>query len=153
LVAARDKAAAERDQAVRRADDATAKLAARDAADAKALEAWQLLDAGKRDVAAKRIADLATAPLSKLDRDVRASGARQAELVQVDAALKSAAAAARAGRFGDAVTTLEAALTLQGAAPRLPDVHYQLALAQMKLNVLDKAVTHLQAAVDGGVAD
>jgi len=153
LVAARDRAATERDQAVRRADDATGKLAARDAADAKALEAWNLLETGKRDAAAKRLAELANAPLSKLDRDVLATRAKQAELVQVDAALKSAGIASRAGRFGEAVTTLEAALTLQGAAPRLPDVHYQLALAQMKLGALDKAVTHLQAAVDGDVGD
>src|SRR5215469_9767216 len=44
LVAARDRAAGERDQAVRRADDLAATVKARDAADAKALEAWQLLD-------------------------------------------------------------------------------------------------------------
>ena len=153
LVAARDRAATERDQAVRRADDASAKLAARDAADAKALEAWHLLETGQRDAAAKRLAELAAAPLSKLDHDVLATRAKQAELVQVDAALKAAGTAYRAGKFGEAATTLEAALTLQGAAPRLPDVHYQLALAQMKLNMLDKAVPHLQAAVDGGVAD
>ncbi|HEY1818266.1 MAG TPA: tetratricopeptide repeat protein [Kofleriaceae bacterium] len=153
LVATRDRATTERDQAVRRADEATAKLAARDAADAKAIEAWQLLDAGKRDAASKKLAELANAPLSKLDRDVLATRAKQAELVQVDAALKSASAASRAGRFGEAATTLENALTLQGAGPRLGDVHYELALALLKQNAVDKAVPHLQAAVDADVAD
>jgi tetratricopeptide (TPR) repeat protein len=153
LVSTRDRAATERDQAVRRADEATAKLAARDAADAKAFDAWQLLEAGKRDAASKKLAELANAPISKLDHDVLATRAKQAELVQVDAALKSASAAVRAGRFADAATTLENALTLQGAAPRLGDVHYQLALALLKQNALDKAVPHLQAAVDADVAD
>jgi tetratricopeptide (TPR) repeat protein len=153
LVATRDRATTERDQAVRRADDASAKLAARDAADAKAIEAWQLLDAGKREAASKKLAELANAPLSKLDRDVLATRAKQAELVQVDAALKSASAASRAGRFGEAATTLENALTLQGAGPRLGDVHYALALALLKQNSVDKAVPHLQAAVDAEVAD
>ncbi|HEY1549215.1 MAG TPA: tetratricopeptide repeat protein [Kofleriaceae bacterium] len=153
LVTERDRAVTERDTATRGLTDATGKLAARDAADAKALDAWQLLEAGKRDVATKRLAELANAPLPKLERDMLATRAKQAELVQVDAALKSASTAYRAGKFADAATTLEAALTLQGAAPRLGDVHYQLALAQMKLNLLDKAVVHLQAAVDAAVAD
>jgi tetratricopeptide (TPR) repeat protein len=153
LVGDRDRAAAERDQAVRRADDLAAAAKARDAADAKALEAWQLLEAGKRDAAAKRLAELANAPLSKLDRDVLAARAKQGELVQVDAALKSAAAAARAGRLAEAATTLENALALQGAGPRLGDVHYQLAMAQLKLGALDKAVPHLQAAVDADVVE
>ncbi|HEX4453159.1 MAG TPA: tetratricopeptide repeat protein [Kofleriaceae bacterium] len=153
LVAARDRAATERDTAARGLSDATGKLAARDAADAKAVDAWQLLEAGKRDAAAKRLAELANAPLPKLERDMLAARAKQAELVQVDAALKSAGIAYRTGKFAEAATTLEAALTLQGAAPRLGDVHLQLALSQLKLGVLDKAVVHLQAAVDAGVAD
>ncbi len=153
LVGARDRAATERDQAVRRADDLAATAKARDSADAKALDAWQLLEAGKRDAATKRLAELANAPLSKLDRDMLAARAKQAELVQVDAALKTASAAYRAGRFAEAATTLEGALALQGAAPRLGDVHYQLALAQLKLGLLDKAALHLQAAVDADVGD
>jgi tetratricopeptide (TPR) repeat protein len=153
LVAARDRAVTDRDAATRGLNDATAKLAARDAADAKALDAWQLLEAGKRDAATKRLGELANAPLPKLERDMLAARAKQAELVQVDAALKSAGIAYRAGKFAEAATTLEAALTLQGAAPRLGDVNYQLALAQIKLGVLDKAVVHLQAAVDAAVAD
>jgi tetratricopeptide (TPR) repeat protein len=153
LVGARDRAASERDQAVRRADDLAATAKARETADAKALDAWQLLEAGKRDAATKRLAELANAPLSKLDRDMLAARAKQAELVQVDAALKTASTAYRAGRFADAATTLEAALALQGAAPRLGDVHYQLALAQLKLGLLDKAAVHLQAAVDVDVSD
>src|SRR5262249_37304077 len=82
LVSARDRAAAERDTATKRADDATAKLAARDAADAKAWDAWQLLEAGKRDDAQKKLADLAApnTPVSRFDREVLAQRAKQAEM-------------------------------------------------------------------------
>lgn len=153
LIAERDRTAADRDRAVRKADDLAAAAKAREDADARALDAWQLLEAGKREAAAKQLAGLSGAPLSPLDRTVLAAHAKQAELVEVDAALKSAATAMRASRFADAAATLDAALTLQGAGPRLPDVHYQLAMAQIKLGTVDKALVHLQAAVAGDVGE
>jgi len=153
LVTARDHAAADRDSAAKRADDATTKLAARDAADAKAWEAWQLLEAGKRDDATKRLTELAHAPLSHFDREVLAARAKQAEMMQVDAALKAANAAFKSGRFGEVVVTLEGALTLQGAAPRVPEMHYLIGLAELKANEVDKAVAHFQAAVAGDVGE
>jgi tetratricopeptide (TPR) repeat protein len=153
LVTARDRAAAERDSAAKRADDTTTKLAAREAADAKAWEAWQLLEAGKRDDAAKRLTELTTAPLSHFDREVLAARAKQAEMMQVDAALKAANAAFKSGRFSEVVVTLEGALTLQGAAPRVPEMHYLIGLAELKANEVDKAVTHFQAAVAADVGE
>ena len=70
LVEAADRATTERDAAVRRADDATAKTAGRDAADAKAWDTWQLLVAGKRDDAAKHLTELQGAPLSRFEHEV-----------------------------------------------------------------------------------
>ena len=151
LIGERDKAAGERDQAVRRADDAAGKLAAREAADAKALAVWQLFDAGKRDEAQKQLAALGG--LSKLDADVLAARAKDAQLVQVDVALKSAAAASRAGKLGEAIATLEGALALQGAAARAGELHYQIATAELKLKALDKAAQHFQAAVAADVSE
>ncbi len=153
LAEERDHAMTERDAAVRRADEATARTTARDAADAKAWETWQLLEAGKRDDAVKHLADLEKAPLSKFEHEVLVARARQAELMQVDAALKTGANAFKAGHYNDVVTTLEAALALQGAAPRAPEMHYLIGLAELKSNELAKAVTHLQAAVAGDVAE
>ena len=126
VVGARDRAATDRDAAVRRADEANGKLAARDAADAKAWDAWQALEAGKNDDAAKKLAELKAAPLSKFEHEVLAARAKQAEMMQVDAAMKAANTAFKAGRYGEVVVTLESALNLQGrgaarAGDPLPD--------------------------------
>jgi tetratricopeptide (TPR) repeat protein len=153
VVSARDRAATDRDAAVRRADEANAKLAARDAADGKAWEAWQLLEAGKRDDATKRITELKTAPLSRFEHEVLAARAKQAEMMQVDAALKAAAMSSRAGKLGEVVVTLEGALNLSGAAPRAGEIHYQIGVAQLRANDVDKAVIHLAAAVEADGVD
>jgi hypothetical protein len=151
LVAERDRVASERDTAVRRADEALKKTAARDAADAKALDAYQLLEAGKREDAAKKLVELQGAPLSKFERSVLETKAKQAEVVQIDLALKSAAASFKAGRHGDVVAPLEAALALDPSGPRAPLMHYYLGVAASKANAFDSAIAHLQAAVDGNV--
>jgi tetratricopeptide (TPR) repeat protein len=153
VVSARDRAASDRDTAVRRADEANAKLAARDAADAKAWDTWQALEAGKKDDALKKLADLKAAPLSKFDHEVLAARAKQAEMMQVDAAMKAANTAFKAGRYGEVVVTLESALNLQGAAPRVPEMHYLIGLAHLRANEIDKAVPQLETAVGGDVGD
>ena len=153
VVSARDRAATDRDAAVRRADEANAKLAARDVADGKAWDAWQQLEAGKRDDATKRISELKTAPLSRFEHEVLAARAKQAEMMQVDAALRAAATSAKAGKFGEVVVTLEGALNLSGAAPRAGEIHYQIGVAQLRASDVDKAVIHLVAAVEADVID
>ncbi len=153
VVSARDRAATDRDAAVRRADEANAKLAAREAADGKAWDAWQQLEAGKRDDAMKRINELKAAPLSRFEHEVLAARAKQAEMMQVDAALKSAANASKSGKFGEVVVMLEGALNLSGAAPRAGEIHYQIGMAQLHANDVDKAVTHLEAAVSTDTSD
>ena len=151
LVGARDRAATERDAADRRAIDATAKTVAREAADAKALAAWQLLEAGKRDEAAKRMAELAGAPLSRFERDVLAARAKQAEAMQADTALKTAIAALKAGRNAEVVATLEPALASGGS--RAPEMQYLIGVAHARAGELDKAIAPLQAAANADVAD
>jgi len=153
VVSSRDRAAADRDVAVRRADEANGKLAARDAADAKAWDAWQLLEAGKKDDAAKKLVDLKQAPLSKFEHEVLSARAKQAEMMQVDAALKAANTAFKAAKYGEVVVTLEGALNLQGATPRVPEMHYLIGLAHLRANEVDKAVPQLEAAVTGDVAE
>lgn len=151
LIAERNRVATERDTAVRRADEATKKTAARDVADAKAWEAYQLLEAGKRDAAAKKLVELHGAPLSKFERTVLETKAKQAEVVQIDLALKTAPVSFKAGRHADVVPQLEAALALDPKGPRAPLIHYYLGVAASKAGALDTAATHLQAAVDGNV--
>jgi len=153
LVASRDRVIAERDSAVRRADEATAAASARDAADAKAWETYQLLEGGKRDAAAKKLSELQAAPLSKLDRELLAHRAKQAEGLQVEAAIKGAMASFKSGRHAEAVAPLAQALALDPTGPRAPEVHYLLGVAHAKANALDQAIVHLQAAVSGNVAE
>ena len=151
LVAENTRVATERDAAVRRADEAIKKVTAREAGDVKAWDAYQLLEAGKRDQAAKKLVELQGAPLSQFERTVLETKAKQAEVVQIDLALKGAATAFKAGRHGDAVPSLEAALALDPQGPRAPLMHYYLGVAASKAGALDGAITHLQAAVDGNI--
>src|SRR5512139_2212686 len=134
VVAERDRIATERDTAVRRAEEAIKKTVARDGADA-----------------AKKLVELQGAPLSKFERTVLETKAKQAEVVQIDLALKGAAAAFKAGRHADVVAPLEAALALDPQGPRAPLMHYYLGVAASKAGTLDAAIVHLQAAVDGNV--
>jgi tetratricopeptide (TPR) repeat protein len=151
LVGDRERTISERDAAVRRADEALARLAARDAADTKAAEAYALLDAGKRDLAAKKLAELGNAPISKLDRGVLDARARAADVMQVDATLKAVSAAFKTGKHADMIGPLETALTLESQGSRAAQMHYYLGVAYAKTAVLDKSIEHLQAAVDANV--
>lgn len=151
LIADRDRVAGERDAAAQHSKKVTEQLAARDLADVKAWEAYQLLETGKREEAAKKLAELSSAPLSKFERHVLEARAKQAEVMQVDAALKGAVAAFKAGRHGDVIVPLEAAVLLETVGPRASLMHYYLGVAYSKAAQLEKAIAHLQQAVDGDV--
>jgi len=150
LGAARDQAVTERDTAVRRADEALARAVGREAADTRAWEIYQLLEAGQRGEAATRLDALRDQPLSRLDRAVLTTRIRDAQTTEIDAALKSAAAAIKAGRPGEVVKPLEAALANEPSGPRAAMMHYFLGVAYARTD-LDKAGTHLQAAIAGDV--
>jgi tetratricopeptide (TPR) repeat protein len=150
LGAARDQAITERDAAVRRADDALSRAVAREAADTKAWEVYQLFEAGQRADAAAKLAALRDQPLSRTERAALAARVHDTQVLEVDAALKSAAAAVRAGRPAEAMKPLEAALASDPAGSRAALIHYYLGVAYARTE-LDKALTHLQAAVAGDV--
>jgi tetratricopeptide (TPR) repeat protein len=147
LSAGRDTARKERDAAVRRADDATAKLAAREQAESRAWEVYELLEANKRAEATKKLDELAALPLSKTERAILAARAHEVQVMEVDAALKSAAAAFKAGRHADVIASLEAALVGEPAGARASAMHYFLGVAYAKTAQLDKAITHLTDAL------
>ena len=153
LVAAHDRAVADRELAVRRADDATHTLAARDAADAKAAEAWDLLGKGDRAGAAARLAQLADAPLGKVTRAALDARAADAQVEGGEAALKAAVAAFKSGRFGEVVGPLEAALANEPAGPRAAAMHYYVGVVAAKGGERDKAIAQLSAALAGDVAE
>jgi len=150
LTIARDQAVGERDAAVRHAEDATVRAVAREAADNKAWEVYQLLEAGKRGEAIAKLDALREQPLSKTERAVLAARVHDTQVMEVEAALKAAAAAFKAGRPGDVIRPLEAALTGEPPGPRAATIHYYLGVAYARTE-LDKAIAHLQAAIAGDV--
>ena len=150
LTFARDQAIGERDAAVRRSDEATVRAVAREAAGTKAWEVYELLEAGKRGEAVAKLDALRDQPLTKTERAVLAARVHETQVMEVDAALKAAAAALKAGRPADVIRPLEAALTAEPPGARAALIHYYLGIAYAKTE-LAKAIAHLQAALAGDV--
>src|SRR5262245_38709689 len=139
----------ERDAAVRRADEAAARTAAREQADAGAWEVYQLLEAGKRAEAERKLASLGELPLSRTERAILAARAHEVQVMAVEASLKAAAAALKAGRHTEVIAPLEAALVGEPTGTRAVLARYYLGVAYAKAGQLEKAISHLQVAVDG----
>ena len=150
LTAARDRAVVERDVAVRHADEAAQRAVLREAADNKAWEIYQLLEVGKRNEAVAKLDALRDQPLSRTERAVLAARVHETQVMEVDAALKAAVASFKAGRPGDVIRPLEAALTGEPPGARAATIHYYLGVAYARTEI-DKAISHLQAAIAGDV--
>lgn len=151
LVEARDHAVKERDDAFHRADDLTAKATAREQADTRAWEVYQLLEAGKRREATAKLDALGALPLSRTERAILAARAHETQVMEVDAALKAATAAFKAGRYADVIAPLEAALVGEPSGARAASMRYFLGIAYAKAGTLDKAIAYLDAALAGDV--
>jgi tetratricopeptide (TPR) repeat protein len=151
LVEARDHAVKERDGAVKRADELTAKVTARDEADTKAWEIYQLLEAGKRTEASRQLAAIHNLKLSRTERAVLAARAHETQVMEIDIAIKNAQASFKTGRYQDVIKPLEAALASEPHGSRAAHMRYYLGIAYAKAGTLDTAVSYLQAAVDADV--
>lgn len=152
LVAARDRARAERDVATRRADELTAELAARDEAAARAHAYWQLLDEGRRDEAIARYAELAAAPLTPTERAVFAAREKQARAEVADAGYLAGLEAFRAGRHAEAIPLLERALGYEADdGPRAAQMRYYLGVARLKTGAPADGAKQLELALAGGI--
>jgi tetratricopeptide (TPR) repeat protein len=149
LASSRDRARKELDLAVKRADDATAKLAAREAAEQSAWEVHELLAAGKRAEATAKLAAADKLPLSRTERAVLAARAHEVQVMEVESALKAAVAAFKAGRHADVIAPLEAALVGEPDGARSASMRYYLGIAYAKGGQLDKAIAQLTAALAG----
>jgi tetratricopeptide (TPR) repeat protein len=152
LVDAGDRAKVDAAAATRRADEAVASVAARQAADARAWEIYQLIEQGKRAEATEKLAASGGVALSRTERAILAARVHEPRVPDVDAVLKAATASFRAGRYPEVIAPLEAALVGEPAGARAASMRYFLGIAYSKTGPLDKAVTYLQAAVDAGVA-
>jgi tetratricopeptide (TPR) repeat protein len=153
LVDARDRAATERDVATKRADDATAKLAAHTDAEAKVWEVYELLETGKRADAKAKLAALAALPLTRTERAVLDARAHESQVSEVEGALKAAAASFKAGRYNDVIAPLTAALATEPAGTRASQMRYYLGVAYAKANDLDKSIAMLTAVTDADQED
>ncbi|HSN28629.1 MAG TPA: hypothetical protein VLT45_20225, partial [Kofleriaceae bacterium] len=101
-----------------------------------------------RDTAVKR-ADAADAALAA----EKSTAAKAAAASAVDNQIKAATAALRAGRTNDVITPLEKALEQEAPGARAAEMHYLVGMAYSKGNSLDKAISHLAAAVNADVAE
>jgi len=101
-----------------------------------------------RDAAVKRAA-AADATLAA----ERTAAAKAAAASAVDNQVKAAASALRAGRTNDVIAPLEKALEQEPAGARAAEMHYLVGMAYSKGNALDKAISHLAAAVNADVAE
>jgi tetratricopeptide (TPR) repeat protein len=128
LVGARDQAVTERDAADAKAAQANARLARREA-DARTAEA--------KAVEAKAAPKAAAAP----------------ESARADLAIQNARASFKAGRFGEAIGPLDAALATQPPGARAAELHYLLGIARAKAGELDTAIAHLETALAANVPD
>ncbi len=153
LIESRDRATTERDAATKRADDATAKLAARVDAEGRAWDVYQLLETGKRADAKAKLAALAGLPLSHTERVVLDARAHESQVSEVDAALKAAAASFKAGRYAEVVAPLGTALAAEPAGPRASQMRYYLGVAYAKAGELDKSIAMLTAVTDADQED
>jgi tetratricopeptide (TPR) repeat protein len=149
LSRALDAAERDRELAVRGADEASARTAARAQADDRAWEVYQLLEAGKRVEAEGKLAALRDLPLSRTERALLAARAHEVQVMAVAAALKAAAASFKAGRHAEVIAPLEAALVSEPAGERAVLMRYYLGVAYAKASQLEKAIAHLEAAVGG----
>ncbi|HEY4178906.1 MAG TPA: tetratricopeptide repeat protein [Kofleriaceae bacterium] len=147
LLAARDTALKERDLATKRADAADTKLAVREKTDAAAWDVYNLLEAGKRKDAVAKLDAIPDGTLSRTERAVLAARAHETAIMEVEAALKTANANFRAGRYTEIIGPLEAGLINEPTGPHAAAMHYLLGVSYAKNNDLDKAVPHLRAAV------
>jgi tetratricopeptide (TPR) repeat protein len=151
LVEARDHAIGERRLAVERAELLTTQAAAREAAELRAWEVYQLLESGKRGEATAKLAALHDQPLSRTERAVLAARAHETQVMEVDAAIKAATAAFKAGKHADVIAPLEAALAGEPSGARAAAMRYFLGVAYAKTGSLDKAIAHLEAALAADV--
>ena len=147
----RDAASSERDAAVRRADEAATAAAARDGADAKAWEIYQLLEAGKRDRGRRSWSSSASAALEAPSaRCSRRAGTRRGHAGRSRRSKARPRRSRRAGRPRSSRRSRpRSCSSRRGRARAL--MHYYLGVAASKASQLDNAIAHLQAAVDGDV--
>jgi tetratricopeptide (TPR) repeat protein len=147
LLAARDTAVERLTAATKRADAADSKLAAREKTDTAAWEVYNLLEAGKRKDAVAKLDAIPDGTLSRTERAVLAARAHETAMMEVEAALKTANANFRAGRYTEIIGPLEAGLINESTGPHAASMHYLLGVSYAKNNDLDKAVPHLRAAL------
>jgi hypothetical protein len=151
LVDSRESAVRERDAAHKRAEELAAAKTAREQADTRAWEVYQLLESGKRSEATAKLDALRDLPLSRTERAILAARAHETQVMEVDAALKAATASFKAGRHQDVIAPLEAALVHEPTGARAASMRYFLGIAYAKAGTLDKAVAYLQQALDADV--
>ncbi len=158
LVASRDRAALDRDAAIKRAQALIDDIDARDAAAAAAQAYWQLLRDGQRDKAIEAYPDVQAAALTPTEREIFADGEKRARAEIVDAGYLAGLDAYRGGKLPEAITELKRALGYEEEGPRAAMMRYYLGVALVKTDAAEDGAKQLELALAGrvdesGVAD
>lgn len=151
LVEARNEAVKARDTAREQARTLTDDIAARDAAEAAALEYYGLLREKRHAEAVARYAEIERLQLSPTEAALFGEGVEQAKGELVDAGYLAGLDAYRAGELDRAVSELRTALAYEDAGPRAAQMRYYLGVSLHKQGSYQDAVRQLELAIAGRV--
>jgi len=108
----------------------------------------------ERDEAVARANESLAKIKARDDADAKAmldAKAKAAAALKVETAFKDAQAAFKAGHYADVIAPLEASLVLEPTGARAAQMHYYVGVSYAKTAELEKAATHLEAALAGDV--
>jgi tetratricopeptide (TPR) repeat protein len=151
LVAARDRAVAERTALGERARQLQEEMAGRDEAGQRAYAYWKLLHENKRNEAIAHYAEIQQDKLTPTERELFADGEKSARGAVVDAGYLSGLDAYRAGQLDKAIGDFKRALAYEEEGPRAAQMRYYLGVAQVKTGDAQGSVRELEKALAGRV--
>jgi tetratricopeptide (TPR) repeat protein len=150
LVMERDQAIRERGLALDEAGEVKKKLAARDEAERKARDFWQLLSSGKKAEAISRYPDVSHEPLTPVEVQVFQQAVARARAEMVDAGHAEGLEAFRNQQWKRASLALKRALAYEDEGPRAAQMRYSYGVALAKQGDYSEAQRQLELALAGG---
>lgn len=150
LVMERDQALRERSLALDEAGEVKKKLAARDDAERKARDFWQLLSSGKKAEAIGRYPEVAHEPLTPVEAQVFQQAVARARAEMVDAGHAEGLEAFRTQQWRRASLALKRALAYEDEGPRAAQMRYSYGVALAKQGDYSEAQRQLELALAGG---
>jgi TolA-binding protein len=151
LVDERNQAIRQRQQAVDEAAEARQELAARDAAQRKALDYWQLLASGRREEAIAKYGEITHERLTPVEQQVFQLSVTKARAEIVDGGYAEGLEAFQQQQWKRASAAFKKALSYEDEGPRAAQMRYYHGAALAKLGDKAETARPLELAIAGGV--